>query len=719
MQPRAAKPRGAPPEPRPAGEAPFWRVLFDPMVRLLCARNLRSDRFGTLAAILGVALGTATVNVVVVLDVNTRQVESSGWVSNPDLDVRADTVSLRGIGADGKPTQAKDLKEETHEDYEVMRSAIRLGSLSAFLVGALIVFFTFGVVVERRKREVALLRSLGALPRQVAAIFVREAVLIGAAGAVLGLLAAIPMAYVAARAGITTTGRSRISIFELWFPWKRMALISLVGGAVALLGVLRPARDVLRLDVAQTLRPRFLDSSGPMAAARRTRGVTLVALPFMLLVYILMRPFFQNAVPSLTFFVLEAGLVCVAFLATLVLVPELVRRLGALVVRLIPRGPAAERLLTQRRIEHMGHELAWSVSGVMLVFALLLALHIATHALKREVEVWASSAIENYVFLGPQESGAVRPDITAALPPRVVRVHLSGRTPWPNPVHAVVSSELVQWAEASGRPDLIAMARRLGPGRIILSKMMARRYHVAEGDAIELEGLGGKRLLTIVGVTDDVGYTPVIGPYRNSKTYGVIDAADGPLIAPYAAPLGSFVVLADSESPGVMPDWGALLASMPRARDVRRTTGEAFKADRVRETSRDFVIFDLILALTTVLAAVGIANQMVLSVHARQREIALYRILGMTVSQVRRLILMEGAFIGLLGGALAVLLGVPLGYAAIGALRVVSAFEVDFHLPVTYVAFTIAGAAVVSLLASIHPASRAVSTDSAESVHYE
>jgi len=40
------------------------RLLFDALVRLLSARNLRSDRFDTFAAILGVALGTATVDVV-------------------------------------------------------------------------------------------------------------------------------------------------------------------------------------------------------------------------------------------------------------------------------------------------------------------------------------------------------------------------------------------------------------------------------------------------------------------------------------------------------------------------------------------------------------------------------------------------------------------------------------------------------------------------------
>ena len=42
-------------------------------VRKLAARNLLSDRFGTLCAIVGVALGTATVDTILVLDVNTER----------------------------------------------------------------------------------------------------------------------------------------------------------------------------------------------------------------------------------------------------------------------------------------------------------------------------------------------------------------------------------------------------------------------------------------------------------------------------------------------------------------------------------------------------------------------------------------------------------------------------------------------------------------------
>ena len=157
------------------------RYLLDAMVRLLAARNLWSDRFGTFAAILGVALGTATVDVVVILDVNTVSVEAGRWATDPAQKDTPDTIEIVGYHQ-GVAVPAQSAKQATHEDYEVMRSAIRLGSLAAFLVGALIVFFTFGVVVDRRRREVALLRSLGALPRQVAAIFVREALIIGLAG---------------------------------------------------------------------------------------------------------------------------------------------------------------------------------------------------------------------------------------------------------------------------------------------------------------------------------------------------------------------------------------------------------------------------------------------------------------------------------------------------------------------------------------------------------
>jgi putative ABC transport system permease protein len=685
----------------------------------LARKNLRSDRFATACMVLGVALGTATVNVVLALDVNTRKIEATNWTTNPDLPIEAGTtVSLGPVRAGGQPAVTQDAREETHEDYQVMRSAIRLGSLSAFLVGALIVFFSLAVVIEHRRREVALLRSLGATARQVAAVFVREAAWVGLVGAVLGFLLAIPMTWLAARIGITTTGRARIDSLD--FPWREMLAVSAVGGLTSLLGVLPPVRKILKMSVPDTLRPRFLESEHARAYGKKTSGITLIVLPFMLLVYGLMRPLFREILPSLAFFVLEAGLVMLALLALLLLVPDLTRVVGGALGRIFLRGPAAARLLSLSRIRRQGHELAWSVGGVMLVFALLLSLHISTHALKQEVARFSQTALRGYLFVHSRGAEPISKTVLDAIGPELVVARYSTRTPMPNQVSAIAKADLEALARATRKPELMAIADRFGPDGAILSTLMARRFGLGEGDKLELSSPNGRRLLTITAVTDAIGFVPMLNTYRNNKTYAVVEAANYPLLEPFSHPIGTALVLVDPNATPENPRNFEPLARMLHKRyPVYAESGRAYEWARTRETDRDFFIFDVILALTSVLAAIGIANQLVLAVHTRRREIALLRVLGMTADQIRKMLLLEGAFVGLLGGTLAVVLGVPLGFGSLAALKLVSAFEVRFELPLHYVALTIVGAVAVAVVAALYPARRAASARSAESVHYE
>jgi putative ABC transport system permease protein len=676
----------------------------------LALRNLWSDRFGTLSAVLGVALGAATVSTVVVLDVNTRFVEARSWSTNPELDLElSHTVRLEGFLADGRPSVVLDAKKETHEDYQVMRSAIRLGSLSAYLVGALIVFFSLSVVVERRKRELALLRSLGALPRQLATIFLLEASAIGTIGGGLGVLLTPILSYAAAFAGLTTTGRARIA--WLYFPWKAIFIIALVGAFSAVLGAVKPMMDVRRLDASTTLRPRFLEGG---ARAMRGSGLPLLTIPFVSLLYVLMRPFFRELLPSLAFFLLEAALVCLAFLLLVLLVPELVRRVGAWVVKLMPiRSPAA-KLLTVRRVERMGDEMAWSVSGIMLVFSLLLALHLSTHALKAEVTGWAENAVRPYTFVYNPHQGALPMEILAALPEDAVRAGFSVRTPWPNSVLAVSKAELKALVAAAGQPKLVAVAEALVPGTTIVSTMMARRFGLSAGDFLQV----GDRRLQVIAVTDELGYTPMIGPYRNSKTYALIENGDRDLIDRFVHRRPTAVAFIWPEAMS-SADRKRLIKEWRSHRAVRVEVGEELAEARVVETDRDFAIFDLILFLTTLLAAVGVANNMILSLHGRRRETALLKVIGMSSTQLRRMFLFEGLFVGGLGGLLALVLGVPLGFAAISALVVVSAFDLSFSVPFVYLIVTWITAVGVALIASLYPAYRAERMSSAESIHYE
>lgn len=680
------------------------------LVPKLALRNLRSDLFGTLSAVLGVALGAATVATVVVLDVNTRVVEARSWSTNPSLEIELDrTVKLEGFLADGRPSRILDPKQETHEDYQVMRSAIRIGSLAAYLVGALIVFFSLSVVVERRKRELALLRSLGALPRQLAAVFLFEASLIGAAGGALGVLITPFLSYLAAFAGLTTTGRARIA--WLYFPWRIILAIAAVAALSAVLGAVKPAWDVRRLNSGVGQRPRFLEGD---AAPTRGSGLPLLTLPFVALLYVLLRPFFRELLPSLAFFLVEAALVCLAFLLVVLFVPGLVRRTGALVVRLFPLRSPAPRLLTVRRVQRMGDEMAWSVSGIMLVFALLLALHISTHALKTEVVRWGAEAARPYTFVYNPHRGTLPDWVLASLPEGSVHAAFSVRTPWPNAVLSVSSAALERLVVAAGRSDLAEVAAALRPGTTILSTMMARRFGLGVGDELEV----ADRRLRVVAVTDALGYTPMIGPYRDSKTYALIEDADRALIARFVPARATALALVwpKTLSAEVRAE---LLAGWRKDRNVRVEVGTEFEAQRVVETDRDFAIFDLILFLTTLLAAIGVANNMLLSLHGRRRETALLRVLGMTAPQLRRMFVLEGLFVGGLGGLLAVLLGAPLGFAAISALVVVSAFELSFALPLAYLGWTWLAAVLVAVVAALYPARAAERFSSAESIHYE
>ena len=679
------------------------------LIPRLALRNLRSDWFGTLAAVLGVAIGTATVSVVLTLDVNTRAQESRRWETNPTMAQAPATIGLEPVKRGPEPAVVQDVKEETHEDYQVMRSAIRLGSLSAFLVGALIVFFTFRVVVEQRRREIALLRSLGATPRQVAAIFLLGAVIVGVVGAGLGVFFTPPLAAAAAMAGITTTGRSQLH--WLFFPWKTIGVVAVVGALTAVLGVAGPLREVLRLDVARTLRPQFIETKAS-AARRRPRGLTVLALPMMALTYVLIRPFFVEVLPSLAFFVAEAGLVIAGFLSLLVLVPEVVGAVGGLVARLVRVGPAAERLLTLRRIERAGHEFSWAVSGIMLVFALLLGLHIVTRSLKAEVVEWGAEIIRPNTYVVAFRGLQVVPEeAMATLPQDTLTVQYSGRTPWPNTLMAVRADQLRVMAKMTSEAAYAAV-EALGPGKVVLSHLMARRYGVGPGDALKVTGLTRTATLTVVGVSD-IGYMPVVGTYRNSKTFGLVDAADFDLLEGYANPMGGAYAIRLTEQA-----WYERASAFNR-RQLYVEIGRYFEQYRVRETDSDFRIFDVILLLTGVLAGLGIANNLVLSAHVRRREIALLRVLGMKTSQVRNLFLMEGAFIGAVGGVLAVMLGIPLGFLSLGALEVISAFEVHFALPVHYAVATMVGAMTISLASALYPAVRASALSSAESVHYE
>lgn len=147
--------------------------------------------------------------------------------------------------------------------------------------------------------------------------------------------------------------------------------------------------------------------------------------------------------------------------------------------------------------------------------------------------------------------------------------------------------------------------------------------------------------------------------------------------------------------------------------------------DQFAQLERLFTLMDLALGIVgliaLVVATLGIANTMLMSVMERRREIGVMKAVGGDEGLLQRLFLTESALVGLIGGAA----GVALGYAGMGLIQFAVGTYLDARsLPAIPVFYTTAGmvaavlgvALLVSLLAGWIPARRAARVEPVEAL---
>lgn len=142
--------------------------------------------------------------------------------------------------------------------------------------------------------------------------------------------------------------------------------------------------------------------------------------------------------------------------------------------------------------------------------------------------------------------------------------------------------------------------------------------------------------------------------------------------------------------------------------------------ESMKKTSRTMqAILGGIGAVSLFVAAIGIANTMVMSIYERTREIGIIKVLGADIKDIRRLFLLEAGMIGLGGG----LLGLALSYAISTILNQVAAPSfggmgaraisvITPQLALSALAF----ATLVGLMAGYAPARRAMNLSPLEAI---
>jgi putative ABC transport system permease protein len=159
----------------------------------------------------------------------------------------------------------------------------------------------------------------------------------------------------------------------------------------------------------------------------------------------------------------------------------------------------------------------------------------------------------------------------------------------------------------------------------------------------------------------------------------------------------------------------ALTEAMHPYANVKVQTAAQFKSDQKKQLNTILSIVYALLALSIVIALIGVVNTLALSVMERTREIGLLRAVGTQRRQLKRMIRVESVLVSVIGALLGLVLGVGLGAAVVSALS--SSFITTLAVPVPTIIVVLILASLFGVAAAVWPARRAAKLDILQAIY--
>ncbi|MBI5364624.1 MAG: ABC transporter permease [Planctomycetes bacterium] len=621
------------------------------------------------------------------------------WVKQ---DPKVDIEKLRAsLGASFSYDLNKSVLVGAAADERAFRNGVRMAGLLALVLGLYVIFHTLSIALVERVREVATLDALGATRRQIRRIFLTEALVIAALAAVVGVAGGLALARGLLLLGVTTLGTGhRIELFDV--PWREVGALTAAGVGVALLGSIYPLLRARHTSSAQALRgDEHLGSAGVARGFHLFAALLLVGLLPGL--YFVIVPVVGEAQGELV----GAVLVGVGFLALLVVlplvVPALFNRLSSAIARPLAALWMFSGRMAARSIRESRTRVPVSAAALALVAAAFVGLKGMTRSLRAEIEQWAAVGLVDKVYLGGL-GNAPMAELRAqfARYPGFVALENGGaRSYVPFLLLGERTDELRSFGPLREDPALAAEFAK-GTG-VIVSKRLAKHLGYRVGDRVHVGSASGSvQDLTVLAISDAYGYFP----HPDERIYGVV--SDDFVRRAFCIDVERVNECAVALRPGTDPDVvkTAVRELYPELNVLRYETGRDLLALHLADIDRDFRLFDLILTLTALLAALGVLNGQLLAALERAKELGVLKALGTRRRQIAGMVLCEALVIGLFGGLLGTLLGAGLTPVIVRALEGLSGLEIPHAGAGPWLAIVPAGSVAVALLAALYPIAR-------------
>lgn len=132
-----------------------------------------------------------------------------------------------------------------------------------------------------------------------------------------------------------------------------------------------------------------------------------------------------------------------------------------------------------------------------------------------------------------------------------------------------------------------------------------------------------------------------------------------------------------------------------------------------------FLIQKLFTAMALVIGAFGIINNLIVSLLHRKRSFAVYRSIGMSKKQLRKVLLIESCFVGLIGGILGVLSGMLMLSVIPYLFSAVSAPPIEMTYSYLWILLSVGVSVLIAIGTSIIPVNNISKQNIVEAIKYE
>ncbi len=594
------------------------------------------------------------------------------------------------------------------ESTLAMQQGLGLATFFALLISTFIIYNTFQMNVGERRRQLGILRALGATRSQLLWMIVREGIWVGLIGSALGCLLG--------NLGASILNMSTARLLQIVIPpspftlWPYM-IATLCGLVVAIAGAFFPALRASLLSPSEAMKVVAKGEFGSSKLAWIRLGSVLLAIGFSLQ-FAAIRGWIDIGASVTGAMFIVGGFIF--------MLPACVDRLTGWIVRLLGPFLKTEGKLARRQILRHRERSSLTIGIVYLAMSTGLGMACVILDNIRNVEDWYQRAVIGDFFVRaamPDMNSGQAADMpdglteTIAAMPEVELVDtlrfVSARS---NDYSVVVVvrkfNSMTQDYFALTEGDEATVMSGVRRGEVVLGSVLSQRLNLHAGDSIPLETNDGSSNLKVVGVTNEYvagGLTLYLDAEHAKKLLNV-EGTDVIVVKAKRNELGRAEV---------------------KLRKLSEQSGLIFQSYSdlvivIRKTLNGVVGgLWVILAGCSVIAAFGLINTLGMNILEQTREIGMLRVVAMTRSQVRKMVLAQALIMGIIGIVPGVFTAVWIAYMINLSTLSVTGHAVKFQFHPWLMIGGLTVELFVVVIAAMIPAERAARLNVSSALQYE